>query len=215
MRLRNIKGADEEVAKNPYCVSSPIEWKGCWHTLFAQINPIHMEIGMGKGQFLLTLAKKNPHINYIGVERYTSVLLRALQKLDQEKEPVKNIRFLCIDAGSLPDLFEKGEITRIYLNFSDPWPKERHAQRRLISTEFMKRYDQVLTADGIVEFKTDNTDLFDFSLVSIPESGWKIDAFTRDLHHDPTMNWDNVMTEYEEKFSSKGNPIYKLIASRN
>ena len=151
---------------------------------------------MGKGQFLMELARRNPDINYLGMERYSSVLLRALQKM--EEEPLPNLYFLCEDAA----------------NFSDPWPKARHAKRRLTSTEFLARYNQVLASDGRIEFKTDNMDLFDFSLESVEEAGWKLVGCSRDLHHDPTMNEGNIMTEYEEKFSAKGNPIYKLIAVR-
>ena len=167
---------------------------------------------MGKGQFLMELARRNPDINYLGMERYSSVLLRALQKM--EEEPLPNLYFLCEDAAELPEMFAKEELNRIYLNFSDPWPKARHAKRRLTSTEFLARYNQVLAADGRIEFKTDNMDLFDFSLESVEEAGWKLVGCSRDLHHDQTMNEGNIMTEYEEKFSAKGNPIYKLIAVR-
>lgn len=171
---------------------------------------------MGKGQFLLTLAKKYPTINYIGIERYSSVLLRALEKLDSEEyEGLTNIRFICMDAADISEVFEKGEVEKIYLNFSDPWPKARHARRRLTSKEFFARYDRVLAADGTVEFKTDNRPLFDFSLEQVAEAGWTLNAHTFDLHHDPVMNEGNVMTEYEQKFSSMGNPIHKLIASRS
>lgn len=212
MRLRNIKGADETVSSSPYCIQSPTKLKGKWHTFFENNHPIHIEIGMGKGQFIMALAKQNPQINYIGIERYTSVLLRALQKM--ESEPLDNLRFLCIDAAILPDIFSAGEVAQIYLNFSDPWPKDRHAKRRLTSRTFLERYDQILAASGHIEFKTDNKGLFDFSLEEIPDTAWKIDAYTLDLHHDTSMNSGNIMTEYEQKFSSMGNPIYKLIASR-
>lgn len=212
MRLRNIKGADEAVANSPYCIQAPTEYKGQWHTYFNNDNPLHIEIGMGKGQFLMALAKENPHINYIGIERYTSVLLRALQKM--QAEPFANLRFLCIDATILPEVFSGGEVDRIYLNFSDPWPKDRHAKRRLTSKTFLERYHQILAPSGHIEFKTDNKGLFDFSLEEIPAAGWKINAYTLDLHHDAAMNQGNIMTEYEQKFSSFGNPIYKLIASR-
>ncbi len=211
MRLRNIKGADEAVANSPWCIKHPEELKGTWHTVLSNDNPIHIEIGMGKGQFIMALARKNPQINYIGVERYTSVLLRALQKMEQE--PLDNLHFLCIDAKILPDVFSAGEADRIYLNFSDPWPKDRHAKRRLTSGTFLERYHQILSPSGRIEFKTDNRNLFEFSLKEIPDSGWNLDAYTLDLHHDSSMNQGNIMTEYEQKFSSMGNPIYKLIAS--
>lgn len=212
MRLRNIKGADEAVLKSPCCIQSPQKHKGLWQDYFGSRNPVHIEIGMGKGQFIMALAKQRPQINYLGIERYTSVLLRALQKT--EPDPPANLRFLCIDARTLSDIFACGEVKRIYLNFSDPWPKDRHAKRRLTSAPFLQIYDQILDPSGTLEFKTDNRGLFDFSLEEIPAAGWRIDAFTRDLHHDPTMNEGNIMTEYEEKFSAAGNPIFKLVASR-
>lgn len=212
MRLRNIPGADEAIAESPYCINEPETQKGNWQQLFGNDAPIHIEIGMGKGQFLTRLAKENPHINYIGIERYSSVLLRALQKMEQE--PLSNLRFLCIDAASITEIFEKNEVDKIYLNFSDPWPKDRHAKRRLTSRQFFTRYNDILKPDGNVEFKTDNRDLFLFSLDEVEEAGWKLAAHTFDLHHDETLNQGNIMTEYEEKFSSLGNPIHKLIAYR-
>ena len=213
MRLRNIPGADEVVSNSPFCITDPIEHKGNWASYFGNENPIHIEIGMGKGRFLMDLAALNPNINYIGIERYTSVLLRAVQKI--EENPLPNVRFLCIDAATLPEIFASGEVNRIYLNFSDPWPKDRHARRRLTSSDFLDRYDQFLAKDGRLEFKTDNIDLFKFSLEEIENSPiWHIDVHTFDLHEDPMLNFGNIMTEYEEKFSSKGNPICKLIASR-
>lgn len=215
MRLRNIPHADDVILAHPAAIKNETEQKGHWHELFGNSHPVHIEIGMGKGQFLLALAKKNPGINYIGIERYSSVLLRALEKLDSEEyKELTNIRFICMDAADIADVFEKGEVAKIYLNFSDPWPKARHARRRLTSKEFFARYDKVLAADGTVEFKTDNRPLFDFSLEQVVEAGWTLDASTFDLHHDPVMNAGNVMTEYEQKFSSVGNPIHKLIASR-
>lgn len=213
MRLRNIPGADEIVSSSPYSIQDPTAYKGHWHEFLYSDAPIHIEIGMGKGRFLMDLAEQNPNIEYIGIERYTSVLLRAVQKMNDLQLP--NVHFLCVDAANLPDIFALGEVDRIYLNFSDPWPKDRHAKRRLTSHQFLDRYNQILTADGHLEFKTDNQDLFTFSLDEINNSDiWHLDAFTRDLHHDEMMNCGNIMTEYEEKFSSLGNPICKLIASR-
>lgn len=213
MRLRNIPGAGEVIDSSPYCIKEPVELKGRWHEFLGNDKPIHIEIGMGKGRFIMDLARINPDINYIGIERYTSVLLRAVQKMQEDELP--NVHFLCIDAATLPDIFDKNEVDRIYLNFSDPWPKDRHARRRLTSSQFLERYDQFLAADGRIEFKTDNQDLFTFSLEEIENSDvWHLDASTRDLHHDPVLNEGNIMTEYEEKFSSIGNPICKLIASR-
>jgi len=215
MRLRNIPRADEFIKAHPIAVKNEKECKGKWNTLFENQNPIHIEIGMGKGQFILNLAKNNPHINYIGIERYSSVLLRALEKFDTEEFcELTNVRFVCMDAMELSEVFEDGEVAKIYLNFSDPWPKARHARRRLTSTQFFAQYDKVLVREGVVEFKTDNRLLFEFSLEQVEEAGWKLLAKTFDLHHDHEMNKGNVMTEYEEKFSSMGNPIHKLIATR-
>ena len=215
MRLRNIPGADDVIKNHPIAIKNAKDYKGKWETLFENKSPIHIEIGMGKGQFLLTLAKQNQDINYIGIERYSSVLLRALEKFDSEEFcELKNVRFICMDAMELPDVFELGEVEKIYLNFSDPWPKARHARRRLTSTQFLAQYDKVLKSDGVVEFKTDNRLLFEFSLEQVEEAGWKLLGKTFDLHHDVEMNQGNVMTEYEEKFSSMGNPIHKLIATR-
>lgn len=211
MRLRHIPGAEEAIEQSPYVIQEPKEMKGKWDSVFGNRNPIHIEVGMGKGRFIMELAQRNPQINYIGIERYSSVLLKALQK--REQLPVSNICFMCIDARELGEIFEKGEVEKIYLNFSDPWPKDRHAKRRLTSPQFMAVYDQVLAADGDVEFKTDNRGLFDYSLESIPEAGWTIKAHTFDLHHSP-MAEGNVMTEYEEKFSSQGQAICKLTAVR-
>lgn len=211
MRLRHIPGAEEAIEQSPYVIQEPKEMKGKWDSVFGNRNPIHIEVGMGKGRFIMELAQRNPHINYIGIERYSTVLLKALQK--REQLPVSNICFMCIDAKELGEIFEKGEVEKIYLNFSDPWPKDRHAKRRLTSPQFMAVYDQVLAEDGDVEFKTDNRGLFDYSLESIPEAGWKVKEHTFDLHHSP-MAEGNVMTEYEEKFSSRGQAICKLTAVR-
>lgn len=212
MRLRNIPGAEEAILNSDYCIKDPKSHKGSWQKIFPLIQPIHIEIGMGKGRFLMELAAEHPEINYIGIERYSSVLLRALQKM--EMSPLTNLKFICMDAAEITEVFSEHEVSRIYLNFSDPWPKDRHAKRRLTSRQFFSRYDAILSEDGQIEFKTDNQDLFSFSLEEIPQAGWHLDAFTRDLHQDPLLNKDNIMTEYEEKFSSIGNPICKLIASR-
>lgn len=212
MRLRNIPGSRQVIAENPWCIQEPENQKGRWHTIFENQNPIHIEVGMGKGQFLMTLAGKNPNINYVGIEKYSSVLLRALQKM--EENPLDNLKFIRMDAETITDVFAKDEVARIYLNFSDPWPKDRHAKRRLTSKEFFARYDKILTGDGQVEFKTDNIMLFDFSLEQVELAGWRLNACTRDLHRNEEMNQGNIMTEYEERFSGQGNPICKLIATR-
>lgn len=211
MRLRHIPGAEETIAASPYVVQNPQSNKGSWNRFFGNDNPIQIEVGMGKGRFIMELAMKNPNINYIGIERYSSVLLRGLQKRAELR--LDNIYFMCIDAKTLADVFSPGEVNRIYLNFSDPWPKDRHAKRRLTSPEFMAVYDQILAADGTVEFKTDNRGLFDYSLESIPASGWQIGICTFDLHNSQYAE-GNVMTEYEMKFSAKGQPICKLTAFR-
>lgn len=211
MRLRHIPGSEQQIQESTYVIQNPEEKKGCWAEVFGNENPIHMEIGMGKGKFLMELAGKNPEINYIGVERYPTVLLKAVQK--REELELSNICFLCVDAKRLGDIFKAGEVDKIYLNFSDPWPKDRHAKRRLTSPQFMEVYNQVLNQAGVVEFKTDNRLLFEYSLESIPKSGWKIEMQTFDLHHSEYAE-GNVMTEYETKFASEGKPICKLIASR-
>lgn len=214
MRLRNIPRANEVIAASPLVIQEPAKHKGYWKEVFGNDRPIHIEVGMGKGRFLMELAKRHPENNYIGIERYTSVLLRAVEKLQCEEVQPKNLYFLCIDARDLPDVFDRGEIAKIYLNFSDPWPKERHAQRRLPSRQFLERYDKILAADGKVEFKTDNRGLFEFALEELEAAGWKLCMHTFDLHADAELMQDNIMTEYEEKFSKKGNPICKLIMRR-
>lgn len=215
MRLRNIPRAESVLKECKEVVKNEADCQGKWCEVFGNTNPVHMEIGMGKGQFLLALAAQNPKINYIGIERYSSVLLRAVEKLHEIQPPLLNIRFICMDARSVTEAFAPGEIDRIYLNFSDPWPKARHAARRLTSQEFLSRYEKILTEDGFIEFKTDNRLLFDFSITEIKACPFfQITACTYDLHGDPNMNQGNVMTEYEEKFSSQGNPIYKLVAGR-
>ncbi len=211
MRLRNIKGAREDIATNEYVIKNETEQKGKWHKIFGNDNPIHIEVGMGKGQFLMKLAELNPDINYIGIEKFSSVLIRALQK--REDYEGDNIYFIRMDAEHLEEVFAEGEVNQIYLNFSDPWPKERHAKRRLTSKEFFARYNTILKKDGRVIFKTDNKDLFDFSLEQIPLADWKLENYTYDLHHSEYVE-GNVMTEYEEKFSSQGKPICRLVAYR-
>ena len=212
MRLRNIQGARDAIEESPLVVHKPEKAKGNWRELFGNTNPIRIEIGMGKGKFIHELAEKNPKVNYIGIEKYSSVLLRALQKM--EAFPVPNLLFIRMDAENITEVFDSGEVERIYLNFSDPWPKDRHAKRRLPSGEFLKRYDRILEKDGVLEFKTDNKGLFDFALEEVPAAGWEALKISFDLHRDEEMGRDNVMTEYEEKFSALGNPIYKYVIKR-
>lgn len=215
MRLRNIPGSRETIAASDYVVHEDVmkEKRGCWDTVFGNDRPLYIEVGMGKGRFITDLALKYPQNNYVGIEKYSSVLLRALEKREQQPE-LDNLLFLRMDAEELPQVFGKDEVSGIYLNFSDPWPKDRHAKRRLPSKEFLARYDQILKPDGRVEFKTDNRDLFEFALEQAKEAGWKVEAYTFDLHHNEEMVQGNIMTEYEERFSSQGNPICKMILCR-
>lgn len=212
MRLRNITGSREIIGESEFVIHDPEGQKGNWPEIFGNNNPIHIEIGMGKGRFIMETAKAHPDINYVGIEKYSSVLLRAVQKIEQE--PLSNVRFIRMDAEAVADVFDMEEVGRIYLNFSDPWPKDRHAKRRLPSREFLRRYDEILIKDGVIEFKTDNHDLFRFALEELDLAGWKLLQMTEDLHHDEEMLSGNVMTEYEEKFSALGNPIYKYVVGR-
>lgn len=212
MRLRNIKGSKEFIEVNPFVVHHPKEYKGCWYNFFHNNNPLHVEIGMGKGQFIHTLADENPNINYLGIEMYSSVLYRALEKRSQTE--LDNLYFLRFDAKYLTDIFGSGDVARIYLNFSDPWPKDRHAKRRLTSPNFLSMYDKILLPSGYIQFKTDNRDLFDFSVESVEQSGiWHIDKLTYDLHHSEFLE-GNIMTEYESRFVAEGKPICLFVISR-
>lgn len=200
------------IAASDYVIHNPQECRGKWHEIFGNDYPIRIEIGMGKGRFIMDLARSNSNVNYIGIEKYSSVLIRGIQKL--EADPLPNLYFIRMEAEEITSVFAKGEVDRIYLNFSDPWPKERHAKRRLPSREFLRRYDEILIPDGVIEFKTDNHDLFQFALEELEPAGWKILQMTEDLHKNAQMMEGNVMTEYEERFSSKGNPIYKYVIAR-
>ena len=211
MRLRHVKGAEEMMETSEFIEKDPEQWKERWNEFFQNENPIHLEIGTGKGKFITTLAQQNPDINYIGIEKFSSVLVRDLEK--QQENPLPNLIFLREDANRITEFFGKEEVSRIYLNFSDPWSKDRHAKRRLTSIEYLKRYNEILKADGDIQFKTDNLPLFTFSLEQIEGAGWKVVDKTFDLKHSKIAE-GNVMTEYEERFSAKGNPICKLIAVR-
>lgn len=212
MRLKNVPGAREAIAQSDLVVHEPGEAKGNWRQIFGNDHPVHIEIGMGKGKFIHGMAGRFSEINYIGIEKYSSVLFRAVQKMEEEE--LGNLKFVRMDAEEIDQAFAEDEVDRIYLNFSDPWPKDRHAKRRLPSREFLARYARILKPDGCLEFKTDNRALFEFALEELPHAGWRLKALTYDLHHDEDMMRGNIMTEYEEKFSSKGNPIYKYIISR-
>ncbi len=211
MRLRNITGCREVIAESPYVVRETLQSRcaGDWKNIFGNTNPIHIEIGMGKGKFIHTMAKEHPDVNYIGIEKYSSVLLRAVQKMEQEELP--NLKFLRMDAEELPVVFGPEEVERIYLNFSDPWPKDRHAKRRLPSREFLERYRRILKEGGRLEFKTDNRELFDFAVEELAPAGWVAEELTYDLHGDDRLMEGNVMTEYEEQFSAMGNSICKYV----
>ena len=216
MRLRNVKGSQELIIDNPYTIQAdgadPADYRGLWNkNFFRNNNPLHIEIGMGKGQFITTLAASNPGINYIGIEKYSSVLVKAFNKREQLR--TKNLLFIRMDAENITDFFAPGETDRIYLNFSDPWPKDRHAKRRLTSRQFLERYNIILSENGFIQFKTDNRPLFDFSVEEVKEAGWCLDEVNYNLRqYGPAEN--NVMTEYEQKFYNLGNPIYKLTAHR-
>ena len=217
MRLRNIPGAKDAIIESPFVIQEPQLLKGKWENAFEKKQPVNIEVGMGKGRFLMDMARLHPDINYVGIEMYDSVLLRAIQKreeLEAQGEGVSNLFFMRVDARLLPEIFAEEEVDKVYLNFSDPWPKARHSKRRLTSREFLARYDVILAPEGTVEFKTDNRELFEFSLEEVKETKWKLLAHTFDLHHNEEMMQGNVMTEYEEKFSSMGNPICKMVIAR-
>lgn len=213
MRLRNVRGSREKIQESGFEVLEPQQYKGRWKEFFQNDNPIHIEIGMGKGKFITELAQNHPNINYIGIEKYSSVLVRAVEKRNEVE--IDNLYYILMDATELPEIFEKGEVERIYLNFSDPWPKDRHAKRRLTSRQFFGRYEMVLKTGGVVEFKTDNRGLFDFSLQELPQTNFALVDSTFDLHGNPdaAIYQGNVTTEYEDKFHGMGNPICKLVAA--
>ena len=208
MRLKNIKGASEKIQKGKYFINDPNEYIGKWNHLFNNNNPIYIEIGMGKGNFIIKNAINNPNINYIGIEKYDSVILRAIEKSNELE--LNNLYFVRMDARLIEEVFNK-EIDLIYLNFSDPWPKERHAKRRLTSREFLLRYDQIFKKEKKIIMKTDNIELFNFSVESLKNYGYNIDYLTNDLHKDK----DNIITtEYEDKFTNMGIKINYLEASK-
>ncbi len=211
MRLRNIPGAKAIIAESNLVINNAKEHKGKWMKVFGNDHPIHIEIGMGKGNFIKTLALQNPDINYIGIEKFQSVLIRALEKMEDVE--LNNLTFICMNAEEINEVFDNEEIKQIYLNFSDPWPKDRHSKRRLTSRQYLERYDRILDKKGKIIFKTDNRELFDFSLEEVKEAKWTLDSLTYDLHNSEYME-GNVMTEYEAKFSSEGKTINRLVASR-
>ena len=211
MRLRKIARAGEYIAaQSEFAVVGGEHLNGKWQTVFAKTQPIHVEIGMGKGGFINEMARRNPDINFIGIELYDSVLLRALEKLTLN--PLPNLKLLHANAKDLNAIFEPGEVSKIYLNFSDPWPKKRHANRRLTHENFLKNYQNILIKEGKIQLKTDNRSLFEYSLWSFNHYGMAFTDVSVDLHAEPAAYPDNVMTEYETKFHGLGQPIYLLKA---
>ena len=211
MRLRKVKNARERlmVDNNKYFINEPELYKGKWNELFGNNNPLHIEIGCGKGQFMSTLAKLNPDINYIAIEKFDSVLLRCLEKIINDDIP--NLKIAVMDAAVLGTYFADDEVDRIYLNFSDPWPKSHHAKRRLTSPLFLDLYKHILKDEGEIHFKTDNRGLFEYSLESFNNNGFKLSHISLDLHKDTVKYPDNITTEFEDKWSKLG-PIYRLEA---
>lgn len=209
MRLKNVKGANEIIINGKYYVDNPYQYKGIWRGLFGNNNPIYIEIGMGKGNFIIENAKRYPDINFIGIEKYDSVIVRAIQKSNELE--LNNLKIVRMDAKKMEEVFDK-EIDTIYLNFSDPWPKDRHAKRRLTSPIFLNIYDKIFKDKCKIIMKTDNKPLFEYSLDSLEEYGYKIIYKTDNLD---VLNEDNIMTEYEEKFYKLGIKINKLVAIKD
>ncbi|MED4781443.1 tRNA (guanosine(46)-N7)-methyltransferase TrmB [Brevibacillus choshinensis] len=209
MRLRNIPGAESALREYPTFVDNPVSFKGRWRERFGNDNPIHVEIGCGKGRFINTLAERHPDVNFIAVELKAEVVLRAVQRTEYREIP--NLAFVQFNAAVLTDLFADHEISRLFLNFSDPWPKSRHAKRRLTYASFLNTYRQVLKSDGEIHMKTDNEKLFEFSLNQFASERFQMHHITFDLHQSK-LAADNVMTEYEERFSSRGQRIYRVEA---
>ncbi|MBM7585028.1 tRNA (guanine-N7-)-methyltransferase [Bacillus pakistanensis] len=206
MRLRHKPWAGEKLGQYPqYAIADPETHKGNWAEVFGNPNPIHIEVGTGKGQFVTEMARANPDINYIGIELYDSVIITALDRLIEAELP--NVKLLNVNAKDLKEYFEKGDVDRVYLNFSDPWPKNRHEKRRLTYKDFLKLYEEILVDEGEIHFKTDNQGLFEYSLQSFSHYGLLLTYLSLDLHKSEFEG--NIMTEYEEKFSAKGQRIYR------
>lgn len=206
MRLRNKPWAKEKIEQHPqYIVANPEFYKGKWDEVFNNNQPLHIEVGTGKGRFITEMAKANPNINYIGIEKYDSVIVLALDLLIEADLP--NLRLLNINANDLGKYFEKSDVDRVYLNFSDPWPKVRHEKRRLTYKDYLKLYEDILVDKGEIHFKTDNQGLFEYSLKSFSEYGLLLTFLSLDLHKSDFEG--NIMTEYEQKFSEMGNRIYR------
>ena len=212
MRLKKVKDAKEIVQKSIYYVENPKEKQRTWNEIFEKEQPIHVEIGMGKGKFIINMAKKYPNINFIGIEKYDSVLVKAVKQLEELDEKLPNLKLLLFDAEEIAEVFDH-EIELIYLNFSDPWPKSKHEKRRLTSSTYLAKYDNLFKNQKCIIQKTDNRTFFDFSLQSIEEYGYTIDEVTYDLYS--LKDEQNVPTEYEEKFNSIGTPINRLKAHKD
>lgn len=211
MRLRNKPWAKPLIEANPqWVVTNPSEYRGKWQERFEKVQPLYIEVGMGKGRFIVEMAKKYPYYNFIGLEMQTVATGIALKK--QLVEQLPNLQLVCANGAGLTEFFATDEVAGIYLNFSDPWPKNRQEKRRLTYKSFLAAYKEIMVADGQLEFKTDNRGLFEYSLASLNNFGMTFEKVWLDLHADEEAVVDNVMTEYEEKFSSKGQPIYKLAA---
>lgn len=210
MRLRNNPNAPQFLDAHPeIVVQNPENYRGRWNELFGNDHPLHIEVGTGKGQFVTGMALANPEVNYIGIELFDSVMMKACEKALDAGSP-SNLRLLRVNGADLEKYFAKNDVNRLYLNFSDPWPKSRHAKRRLTHEGFLKLYEAVLVDNGEIHFKTDNRGLFEYSLISMTDYGMKLKLVSLDLHADNPA--DNIMTEYEEKFSAKGQPIYRVEA---
>lgn len=212
MRRRKKKGSDEKlISYVNYVINDNIEdLKGKWNLKFKNDNPIYVEFGTGRGKFITTLAKQNPNINYIAMEIKEEVLLKAVEKADEAK--LDNILFVWGNVNNILDYFDKGEISRVYVNFCDPWPKKRWAKRRLTHTNFLNKYKEILNDTGEIHFKTDNQDLFEFSLNEIASNDWLLKNISLDLAKNEEIN--NVTTEYEDKFLSQGMKIFRCEASK-
>lgn len=209
MRLRRDPRATDYLAQDERVVQNPTEYKGKWHEFFGNNNPIHVEFGCGKGGFITELARRNPNINYVAAERAETVVYKACKKANREDTP-DNLYFLFEDVAKCMEIFENGEIDRLYLNFSDPWPKKRHAKKRLTYRDFLKKYANILGEKGEIHFKTDNKGLFASSIEEFSHEGWLMKNVTLDLHNSDME--DNIMTEYEKKFSEMGFTINRLEA---
>lgn len=211
LRLRNVKNKKEILSDSILLIENPEEYRGKWKELFENTNPIYIEIGMGKGNFIFENALKYPDINFIGIEKYDSVIARAVQKIESGDTLPSNLKLIRMDARNIEDVFYN-EIDRIYLNFSDPWPKKRHSERRLTSTTFLNKYDSIFKKDKEIVMKTDNISLFSFSLETLSQNGYILCKVSLDLHNSDVL--DNIMTEYEKKFVDNGQKINYLVAKK-